>query len=186
MKHSYLVGFGALALLASCMTPPTSSDPLPDAPSSSHASHAPARPSSTPVRGGSALTALAHLPVKGRAPKTGYSRAQFGEAWTDDNDEMWGRNGCDTRNDVLRRDLADVVLRSDGCKVATGTLRDPYTAKIISFVRGPGTSSLVQIDHSVSVVLTRAVLTFAGQDVSGMLPTGRRLDAARPVWGSGR
>lgn len=87
--------------------------------------------------------------VKGRAPKTGYTRAQFGDSWTDDNDEVWGHNGCDTRDDVLRRDLAQVVLRTGGCKVASGTLHDPYTGAVVAFVRGPATSALVQIDHVV-------------------------------------
>ncbi len=40
---------------------------------------------------------LAGLVVKGRAPKTGYSRARFGTAWTDDVSVAGGHNGCDTR-----------------------------------------------------------------------------------------
>ena len=36
-----------------------------------------------------------------------YRRAAFGDAWTDDNDAPGGRNGCDTRNDILNRDLVD-------------------------------------------------------------------------------
>ena len=60
--------------------------------------------SSTPAVPGpvvdTALAALATLPVKGRAPMTGYSREPFGPAWLDAN-----RNGCDERNDILARDL---------------------------------------------------------------------------------
>lgn len=138
VKHVYVLGLGAVVLLASCMAPPTSTGPLPSAPTSTHA-----------TRAGSALAALAQLPVKGRAPRTGYSRAEFGESWTDNNDELWGRNGCDTRDDVLRRDLANIVMRAGGCKVSTGVLHDPYTGVDLEFVRGPGTSSLVQIDHVV-------------------------------------
>lgn len=91
--------------------------------------------------------ALALLPVKGRAPKTGYSRDQFGPAWTDDNTAPLGHNGCDTRDDILVRDLANEKMR-DRCVVATGTLIDPYTGKSIDFVRGPE-SIKVQIDHVV-------------------------------------
>jgi hypothetical protein len=93
------------------------------------------------------------LPVKGRAALTGYSRAQFGEAWTDDVTVADGHNGCDTRNDILRRDLTDVVIKpsTDGCVVARGVLHDPYTRTVILFTRGPGTSSVVQIDHVVSL-----------------------------------
>lgn len=71
-----------------------------------------------------------------------YDRAEFGRAWADVD-----RNGCDTRNDVLQRDLADVVLAADGCTVLSGTLVDPYTGVLVEFVRGRGTSSLVPVDH---------------------------------------
>lgn len=53
-----------------------------------------------------AAAALATLQVKGKAAKTGYSRPKFGPAWTDANGDLMGRNGCDTRSDVLRRDLS--------------------------------------------------------------------------------
>ena len=96
------------------------------------------------------LALLAQLPTKGRAPKTGYTRAQFGEAWTDDASVLDGHNGCDTRNDVLERDLVSVRFRrGSDCVVASGVLHDAYTGKTIEFVRGPGTSAAVQIDHLV-------------------------------------
>lgn len=100
-----------------------------------------------------ATAVLATLAIKGRAPRTGYSRDQFGSAWTDDNDDPLGRNGCDTRNDILRRDLSAIVLESDsnGCEVLTGTLHDPYTDTSISFGRGQSTSGEVQIDHVVAL-----------------------------------
>ena len=88
-----------------------------------------------------ALTALDTLPVKGRAPKTGYARTQFGDGWA-------SINGCDTRNRILHRDLTHAVV-SDDCKVMSGTLQDPYTGKVIMFQRGETTSALVQIDHVV-------------------------------------
>lgn len=90
---------------------------------------------------------LATLPVKGRAPKTGYERALFGPTWADVDG-----NGCDTRNDILRRDLTEVTYtNSVPCKVQTGILADPYTGTSISFVRGTTTSSAVQIDHVVAL-----------------------------------
>ena len=108
---------------------------------------------SSAVVPGGALRALARLPVKGRAPKTGYKRGQFGETWTDDVSVNGGHNGCDTRNDILRRDLTSIALKpgSHGCTVATGTLHDPYSGKIISFIRGVKTSVQVQIDHVVAL-----------------------------------
>lgn len=94
---------------------------------------------------------LTALPVKGRAPKTGYERKQFGQAWSDDVTVEFGHNGCDTRNDILRRDLVDITLKENthDCVVLTGTLHDPYSSTDISFQRGQGTSELVQIDHIV-------------------------------------
>ncbi|WP_235854702.1 HNH endonuclease family protein [Nonomuraea aridisoli] len=89
---------------------------------------------------------LADLDVKGRAPKTGFDRDEFGPAWSDVD-----RNGCDTRNDILKRDLEDETFRpgTHDCIVLTGTLHDPYSGKTIEFERGQDTSSEVQIDHLV-------------------------------------
>ena len=100
------------------------------------------------ARPGTALAALAAVRVAGRAPRTGYARAQFGPAWSDVD-----RNGCDTRNDVLRRDLKAYTLRAGthGCLVLKGTLHDPYTGRTIAFVRGQSTSTAVQIDHVVAL-----------------------------------
>lgn len=96
---------------------------------------------------GTALEVLETLPVKGRAPKTGYDReARFGTAWMDIDG-----NGCDTRNDILARDLVYTVKTGDKCKIASGEFQDPYTGKHIEFVRGNGTSDLVQVDHVVSL-----------------------------------
>lgn len=84
---------------------------------------------------------------------TGYSRAEFGQAWTDDVTVADGHNGCDTRNDILRRDLTVIVIKpgTGGCVVASGVLRDPYTSTVIVFTRGVGTSEAVQIDHVVAL-----------------------------------
>ncbi|WP_299570725.1 DUF1524 domain-containing protein [uncultured Williamsia sp.] len=100
-----------------------------------------------------ALAKLNALAVKGRAPKTGYDRAQFGQAWTDDVNVESGHNGCDTRNDILRRDLTATKVKpgSKGCAVTSGTLADPYTGKTIAFTRGESSSSAVQIDHVVAL-----------------------------------
>lgn len=87
---------------------------------------------------------LEALAVKGRAPKTGYERSQFGNGWGQD------VTGCDMRNAVLARDLKNVV-RDELCKVQRGTLNDPYTGKTIEFVRGELTSDDVQIDHVVAL-----------------------------------
>lgn len=104
----------------------------------------PAQPVSTPTSStGTALAALDTLPVKGRAPKTGYTRAQFGDGWAT-------VGGCDTRNRILYRDMPGAIVSND-CKVTSGTLNDPYTGKTIQFTRGADTSDDVQIDHVVAL-----------------------------------
>jgi len=90
-----------------------------------------------------AIQALEKLTVKGRAPKTGYTREQFGDGWRSE-------NGCDTRNIILARDMHDVKT-NDKCQVISGVLDDPYTGKTINFKRGPTTSAAVQIDHVVAL-----------------------------------
>lgn len=90
-----------------------------------------------------AIDILKTLDIKGRAPKTNYSREQFGAGWS-------VTTGCDTRNIILNRDLIDPIVDSN-CNVTKGTLNDPYTGKMINFVRGGDTSGAVQIDHVVAL-----------------------------------
>jgi hypothetical protein len=90
---------------------------------------------------------LRGLAVKGRAPRTGYDRALFGTPWADTD-----RNGCDTRNDVLTRDLVRRVYRpgTHGCVVLSGDLApDPYTGRAVHFVRGGPAE--VDVDHVVAL-----------------------------------
>ncbi len=92
-----------------------------------------------------AIDVLAALPIKGKAPKTGYTRAQFSDGWGN-------AGGCDVRNFILKRDMTEVITQSGtDCTVVQGTLYDPYTNKTISFVRGTDSSDDVQIDHVVAL-----------------------------------
>lgn len=94
---------------------------------------------------GSAAEALGKLAIKGRAPRTDYKRAQFGDGW-----QQVGM--CNVRNHVLKRDMTEVKTVSDtDCTVLSGTLEDPYTGKQMFFIRGPQTSDDVQIDHVVAL-----------------------------------
>lgn len=106
-----------------------------------------AEPTPTPDAG-SARAALAALQVAPQQTGAPYDRDLF-EYRAYDHD----RNGCDIRNDVLRRDLDEVVIRpsTNGCVVETGTLADPYTGAVLAFERGADTSADVQIDHVVSM-----------------------------------
>ncbi|MBT0565420.1 HNH endonuclease family protein [Williamsia sp. CHRR-6] len=100
----------------------------------------------------SALVSLPRLPQ--RVHDRDYDRAAFGAAWTDETDAQAAGNGCDTRNDILERDLSDktyVALSSCGRAVAEGELRSPYTGAWIAFRRGRGSGADVQIDHIVAL-----------------------------------
>ncbi len=100
------------------------------------------------------LAGMAQIPL--RASGFDYRRAAFGESWTDDNPAPGGHNGCDTRNDILDRDLVDtthVSITRCPNAVATGTLHDPYTNEVIAFTRGNRVGAAVQIDHIVPLAL---------------------------------
>ena len=102
-------------------------------------------PAATEEKREYAINVLDRLPTSNQAPATGYTRDQFGKAWSDVDG-----NGCDTRNDILARDLADTVIDAK-CLVLSGVLNDPYTGRTISFQRGQTTSTAVQIDHLVAL-----------------------------------
>ena len=86
---------------------------------------------------------LEKLEIKGRAPKTGYTRKQFGNGW--------GKiNGCSVREVILARDLTYEKI-DEKCRVASGVLNDVYTGKTIHFQSGEKSSSKVQIDHVVAL-----------------------------------
>ena len=101
-------------------------------------------PSNTQAAPIDALTALNNLEVKGRAPKTGYARSQFPH-WSDPD-----RNGCDARNDTLKRDLTNITYKvgTRECKVIAGQLLDPFTSKVITF---SATKVVIDIDHVVAL-----------------------------------
>jgi hypothetical protein len=102
----------------------------------------------TPAEGaeGSALEALGQLEVGVWEDEDGYDRKEFGTAWKDVD-----KNRCDTRNDILARDLEEFEYTpGDSCQIASGTLQDPYTGEEIDFVRGPRSAD-VQIDHIVAL-----------------------------------
>ncbi|WP_304108340.1 HNH endonuclease family protein [Mycolicibacterium bacteremicum] len=108
----------------------------------------------TVAAGVDVLAGVAEIPV--RVPGYDYRRDAFGDAWDDDNDAPGGRNGCDTRNDILDRDLVEksyVSIKRCPNAVATGTLVDPYTNESIAFVRGNQIGASVQIDHIVPLAL---------------------------------
>lgn len=93
---------------------------------------------------GTTRALLETLIVKGKAPKTGYSRSAFSH-WRDPD-----RNGCDARNDILKRDLIKIEFKpgTGGCKVISGLLNDPYSGTAIEFLLG---ASEVDIDHVVAL-----------------------------------
>ena len=132
-----------LLLLAACFPSVSSVDtagprdppPIPDEASEPdpHLSH-------------TARSLLATLPVREHTSRSGYGREQYGPAWADAD-----RNGCDTRQDILRRDLVGVTLKpgTRDCVVVSGTLVDPYTGTRIRFAKGG--ASEVDIDHVVAL-----------------------------------
>jgi hypothetical protein len=138
--------FGYVAIFGSGDSQTPEPSPTPSAIETVEPTPEPSEPAiKLPKKKGEALRALAKLPIKGRAPKTGYTREMFADGW-----DYYG--GCDTRNRILARDLAQFTYRSDSyCIIETGVLQDPFTGSVIPFQRGVSTSLDVQIDHVVSL-----------------------------------
>jgi hypothetical protein len=143
--------------------PPPPSASATSVPSATAVQPAPSSTEAEPAAAGTALALLGGLEVKGRAPKTGYARDLFGAAWTDTD-----RNGCDTRNDMLKRDLTEETFKAGTreCVVLSGQLADPYTGRTLTFSKADASS--VQIDHVVA-------LSNAWQTGAQQWPAGKRL-----------
>ncbi|MGH3562399.1 MAG: HNH endonuclease family protein [Mycobacterium sp.] len=123
----------------------------------------------TVAPGTDALAGIAVVPDRTR--RHDYRRPAFGDAWDDDNDAPGGHNGCDTRNDILNRDLVDIThVSTKRCPdaVATGTLHDPYANATVAFTRGANVGASVQIDHIVP-------LAYAWDMGASGWPYGKRL-----------
>ncbi|WP_156250890.1 GmrSD restriction endonuclease domain-containing protein [Pseudactinotalea terrae] len=139
-----LTGCGA-ALGETAQASPDS-DATPVEPAVVEVTDAPASEPTATAEAGTALALLAELRIAGRAPKSGYDRDLFEYRSYD-----YDRNGCDIRNDILRRDLTDILIKpgTNGCVVLTGVLNDPYSGEVISFDREAPND--VQIDHVVAL-----------------------------------
>lgn len=92
-----------------------------------------------------ALDVLEQLAVKGRAPKTGYSRDEFYSDWPK-------ISGCSLRQIIIKREVGDsAVLADDNCTVIKGTFVEPYTGQTLEFTEKSEISKGLQIDHIVAL-----------------------------------
>lgn len=143
---SALGSSGSGAQGAESTAAPTAGQVTRAAPAATTGAAAPGTSSRALVPASAARSTLASLPVRPWATAAGYDRVgDFGEAWEDVD-----HNGCDTRNDVLARDLTGVRRAAD-CKVLSGAFTSPYSGARIDFLKGERTSPLVQIDHVVAL-----------------------------------
>lgn len=87
---------------------------------------------------------LGTLAIKGRASKTDYDREEKFGRWRQ-------KDGCDTRETILIRDLTDEVVNPETCGIISGTFDDIYTAKNENkHVTGKAIST-IEIDHVVAL-----------------------------------
>jgi len=131
-------------------------------------------PVTTDADKAAARSLIGRLTTKGRGPKTGYDRDKFGYAWMDTADGVpLARNGCDTRNDLIRRDGQNLRFRSGSdCVAIAMTLHDPYTGTTIEWRKQQ--ASEVQIDHVVP-------LSYSWQMGSSRWPKSKREQLANDV-----
>ena len=90
-----------------------------------------------------ATEVLEEIEVKGRAPKTNYSREQFYDGWPT-------IDGCSLRQKIIRRELGETAIL-DGCNVVAGEYDEPYTGEHKVFTEKKQISDGVQIDHVVAL-----------------------------------
>ena len=93
-----------------------------------------------------ATTVLAQLEIKGRAPKTGYSREEFYSDWPT-------VDGCSLRQRIIYREFGDTATLDpdDKCNVISGEYDEPYTGEHKVFTEKSQISKGVQIDHIVAL-----------------------------------
>lgn len=90
-----------------------------------------------------ATEVLEELEVKGRAPKTGYSREEFYSGWPT-------VEGCSLRQKIIKREFGETAVLS-GCDVVAGEYDEPYTGEHKKFTEKSQISKGVQIDHVVAL-----------------------------------
>lgn len=136
----------APALPAPVATTTPELDPAPPAAPTTPEPAPPAAPISTDA--GEALAQLEQLTIAEPYAKKDYVRDYFGQRWADVD-----RNGCDTRNDILARDLTDITFKpgTNDCVVLSGVLYDRYTEETVQFVRVSTGYQPAQADHVVSL-----------------------------------
>lgn len=92
-----------------------------------------------------AKAVLEKLEIKGRAPKTGYSREEFYKSWP-------LIDGCSLRQRIIKRELgASAILADDDCTVTAGEFNEPYTGSHLVFHQKADLSKGLQIDHVVAL-----------------------------------
>lgn len=92
-----------------------------------------------------ASVVLEKLEIKGRAPKTGYSREEFYKTWPT-------IDGCNLRQRIIKRELGETAkLDADNCTVLSGEYDEPYTGQHLVFYQKSDLSKGVQIDHIVAL-----------------------------------
>lgn len=92
------------------------------------------------------------IPIKPRDMKAwrAYSHHRvelFGKPWTDDNDDpVFGHNGCSTRDDLLNDELNHKTrVPHSKCKIRSGDYLEPYTGKHVHYMATPD-SHVSQLD----------------------------------------
>ena len=116
---------------------------IPDQPSQEQSTQEAPLNSTTPSSK-TALATLDQLPIKGRAPKTSYSRSHFYKSWPD-------VDGCSLRHRILKREFGDSAKLDEKCHVIAGEFVEPYTGKFMKFSSKTQIARAIQIDHVVAL-----------------------------------
>ncbi len=90
-----------------------------------------------------AVDVLEKLEVKGRAPKTNYSREQFYSGWPN-------VDGCSLRQRIIKREFGESAVLEE-CNVVAGEFDEPYTGEHKKYSVRDEISNGIQIDHVVAL-----------------------------------
>ncbi len=75
-----------------------------------------------------------------------YSRDSLPTDWKD-----LDGNGCNTREDILKKYTSEYTGRFDGCKIKSGKFYDYYNGKFLRYDKSVDTGGGIQIDHIVAI-----------------------------------
>lgn len=143
VRRALVVGFALIATALWLIINPASYDKIYQPITNDGADYSAEATTPTDPNAPLATDILEKLEVKGRAPKTDYSREQFYNGWPT-------VDGCSLRQRIIKREFGDSAVLEE-CNVISGEFDEPYTGEHLVFTSREQISNGIQIDHVVAL-----------------------------------